>query len=216
MTWVKICGIRTLEEARVVQLAGAAAYGQVFAPSPRRISPDDAARINRSISGGIIKVGVFVDETLETVKQVARECKLDIIQLHGREPREYLAELNYPVIKAFSVQYPITPDNLQGWKAWAFLLDAYSPGRRGGAGQVIDPDLLEFLGNFDNIILAGGLRPGNVARAIRLYQPMGVDVSSGVEYPRGGKDPAAINRFMQEVREASEMQPEPRRVIENW
>jgi len=216
MIWVKICGIRTLEEAKAVRLAGAAAYGQVFAPSPRMISPEDAARINHSVQDGILKVGVFVDAALETVKQVARECKLDIIQLHGHEPQEYLAELNYPVIKAFSVQYPITPNDLQGWKAWAFLLDAYSPGRRGGTGQVIGSDLLEFLGNFDNIILAGGLRPGNVARAIRLYRPMGLDVSSGVEYPRGGKDPAAINRFMQEVREASEVHPEPRRVIENW
>jgi phosphoribosylanthranilate isomerase len=212
MTWVKICGVRTLEEARAVQHAGAAAYGQVFAQSPRRISPDDAARINRSIKGGILKVGVFVDEGLETVKRIARECRLDIIQLHGSEPREYLAELNYPVIKAFSVQRPIDADDLDGWNAWAFLLDAYSPERRGGTGKAIAPDLLKSLGNFDNIILAGGLRPDNVGEAIRRYRPMGVDVSSGVEYPHGGKNPHAILRFMQEVREASGIQPGPGRV----
>ena len=200
MTWVKICGIRTLEEARAVQRAGADAYGQVFAQSPRRISPDDAARINRSIRGGILKVGVFVDEDLETVKRIARECRLDIIQLHGSEPREYLAELNYPVIKAFSVQRPIGADDLDGWNAWAFLLDAYSPERRGGTGRAIAPDLLKSLGSFDNIILAGGLTPDNVGEAIRRYRPMGVDVSSGVEYPHGGKNPQAINRFMQEVK----------------
>ena len=144
MTWVKICGIRTLEEARAVQRAGADAYGQVFAASPRRLSPDDAARINRSISGGILKVGVFVDENLETVKRVVRECRLDIVQLHGAEPREYLAELDYPVIKALSVQQPIGPDDLSRWKAWALLLDACSR-EKGRDRQRIDPDLLKNL-----------------------------------------------------------------------
>jgi phosphoribosylanthranilate isomerase len=215
MTWIKICGIRTLEEARAVQQAGAAAYGQVFAPSPRRISPEDAARINRSISGGILKVGVFVDEDLETVKRIARECRLDIIQLHGSEPREYLAELNYPVIKAFSVQRPIGPDDFHGWNAWAFLLDAHSPERRGGTGRAIAPDLLRSLVSFDNIILAGGLRPDNVGGAIRRYRPMGVDVSSGVEYPLGGKNPQAINRFVREVRKACSKHPGPVRIAEN-
>ena len=101
-------------------------------------------------------MGVFVDEDLETVKRIARECRLDIIQLHGSEPWEYLAELNYPVIKAFSVQRPIGPDDFHGWNAWAFLLDAHSPERREGP-RAIAPDLLRSLVSFDNIILAGGL-----------------------------------------------------------
>jgi len=107
MTKVKICGIRSLEEARMVEKCGAWAMGEVFADSPRQISIEKAEQINRQIKKGIIKIGVFVNEKLDSIKYIIKTCSLNMVQLHGEEPPEYVEELNLPVIKSFSVNGPI-------------------------------------------------------------------------------------------------------------
>lgn len=202
MTRVKICGIRSLDEALAASRLGAWAIGEVFAPSPRRIEIDRAAAINRELNSGIIKVGVFVNEDVDELKRIARISKLDIIQVHGEEPPEYLEEIDLPLIKAFSLKRPVEPERLRRWPAWAYLFDTSSPGVKGGSGRTFNWQWLEAIKGWRNMILAGGLNEDNVFRAINCVRPMAVDVSSGVEFSRGGKDPEKVSNFIQKVKEA--------------
>lgn len=202
MTLVKICGIREEKEALAAVKYGAWAIGEVFAPSHRRIEAEEAARINFKLQGLIVKVGVFVDEDLDEVHYIARNCGLDIIQLHGEESPEYVAEVRLPVIKAFRVGQKMTREDVAPFKAWAYLFDTFSEQKAGGTGKAFDWDLIADWRGEKNIILAGGLSPHNVQEAIFRIRPMGVDVSSGVEFAEGGKDPEKIRQFMEKVKEA--------------
>jgi len=202
MTGVKICGIRSLEEAMMVSSLGAWAIGEVFASSPRQIEVEKAAAINHQLDAGVLRIGVFVNEKIDSVKHVAQTCSLDIIQLHGDESPEYVAELNIPVIKSFSVTGPVDPDYVKQWRPWAYLFDTFSPGVRGGSGISFNWQWLEEIKDCERVILAGGLNYENVAAAIRNVRPMAVDVSSGVEFPQRGKDPLKVKMFIQAVQEA--------------
>lgn len=202
MSRVKICGIRTLEEARMASRAGAWAIGEVFAPSRRRIEVDQAAAINRELSAAILKVGVFVNEQLETIKYIVRSCDLDMVQLHGDEPPEFLNEIELPVIKAFPAQGSIDPDYVRRWRPWAYLFDTAVNGSSGGSGKSFNWDYLQAVQDWPNLILAGGLNAGNAAAAIQRLRPMALDVSSGVEVAGGGKDPQLIEQFMKQVKTA--------------
>jgi len=202
MTKVKICGIKTLEEATFISRSGAWAIGQVFAPSRRRIEVDRAAAINRELGGGVLKVGVFVNEALDTIKQIITTCDLDMVQLHGEESPEFLSEITVPVIKSFSVNDYVDPDYVKRWRPWAYLFDTAVQEQWGGSGISFNWDYLQTVRDWPNLILAGGLKAGNVGAAIQRIKPLAVDVSSGVEYPAGGKDPQAIESFMDEVKEA--------------
>ena len=202
MTLVKICGIKNIEEAVCALSHGAWAIGEVFAPSPRRIAVEEAAAINRSLNSNIIKIGVFVNEKLEEVERIAGLCRLDMVQLHGDEPPEYLDELKIPVIKSFSLTGSPDPEYFRRWRPYIYLFDTFSTSVRGGSGQTFNWEWLEGIPREIRFILAGGLNIGNVGRAIRRLRPLAVDVSSGVEYPRGGKDPLLIEAFIREVKEA--------------
>lgn len=202
MTRVKICGIRTQAEALMACHSGAWAIGEVFAPSRRRVEVDKAAVINSELTEKVLKVGVFVNQDIEIIKDIVRICQLDIVQLHGDEPPEFLTELPVPVIKCFPVKDRIDPDYVKRWRPWAYLFDTAVKGQRGGSGQSFNLEYLQGVQDWPNIILAGGLHSFNVAAAIKLIRPLAVDVSSGVEYLEGGKDPQKIEQFMNEVREA--------------
>ncbi len=202
MTRVKICGIRTQTEALTACRSGAWAIGEVFAPSRRRIDVDRAAAINRELTQKVLKVGVFVNEDIDMMIRIVRNCKLDLVQLHGDEPPELLAELPVPVIKCFPVNGRIDSQYVKRWRPWAYLFDTAVNGHSGGSGQSFNWDYLQAIRNWPNLILAGGLNSSNVADAIKQIRPLGVDVSSGIEYPEGGKDPQKIEQFMNEVREA--------------
>lgn len=182
--------------------AGAWAIGEVFAPSRRRIAVEQAAAINRELNSGIIKVGIFVNESLANLIDIVQTCKLDIVQLHGEEAPELLAELPVPTIKCFSVKGMVDPVELKRWRPWAYLFDTAVDGLQGGSGQPFNWDFLQPVQHWSNLILAGGLHAGNVAAAIQCIRPMAVDVSSGVEFSQGGKDPQKIEQFMNIVREA--------------
>lgn len=202
MTLVKICGIREEKEALTALRYGAWAIGEVFASSRRRIEPEIAARINYSLQGQIIKVGVFVNEDIEEVNYIARNCFLDMVQLHGEESPEYVAEVNYPVIKVFKVKKRLTFEDIKPFRAWAYLFDTASLKEAGGTGQVFNWELIADFRGRKNIILAGGLSANNVKEAISKIRPMAVDVSSGVEFEKGGKDPEKIRAFIEKVKEA--------------
>lgn len=203
MTLVKFCGITSVKEAMTAQRLGAWSIGEVFAPSRRRIDMDKAAAINDSLEAGVTKIGVFVNEDLEKLLEIIRFCSLDMVQLHGEEPPEYIDELPVPAIKAFSLTGPVNKNEIKRWRPWAYLFDTHTRAEyRGGTGQSFNWEWLEPIRGQERIIVAGGLNPGTVYEAIKSLRPLAVDVSSGVEYPEGGKDPERMEQFMKQVKEA--------------
>jgi phosphoribosylanthranilate isomerase len=217
MTWVKICGTTNLEDARLAVEAGADALGFVFAPSPRRITPEQAREIVVQLPATIEKVGVFVNESPARIRDIVSMVGLTMAQLHGDEDVEFAGALATSkngagalhVIKAVPVQGGFGARMrtfAQHGHVHAVLLDSASA-LRGGSGQAWDwRSVSEFMPRRRNealrIILAGGLNPENVADAIRVLRPWGVDVVSGVEREPGRKDPVKLKAFITAVRES--------------
>ncbi len=200
MVRVKICGIRTPEAAQAAVDAGAHALGFVFAPSPRRVTPQEAERIIRELPPFVSKVGVFVDAPRREVLEIAGVCRLDALQFHGGEAPDYCRGWQQQVIKAFRLQDGSVLEQMDQYDVAACLLDAYVPGRAGGTGQRCDWDLArQAAAPGRRIILAGGLTPDNVEQAIRQARPYAIDVSSGVE-TGGIKDPDKIRSLLMTVR----------------
>jgi phosphoribosylanthranilate isomerase len=207
MTVVKICGLRSLPEARVAVEAGADLLGFIFwKPGKRYIAPLDAARIITALRTESLSwsaVGVFVDPTHTEVEEAAEMCGLDYVQLSGSEPPEVVAAMPRPTFKALHVRAgqevsaadAITTDT---FGAGRYLLDTYADSLPGGTGVAFDWAALKAVG--PRCLIAGGLRPDNVATALSTLAPYGVDVSSGVEFPSGGKDPRLIRAFVEAVR----------------
>ena len=197
MIRVKICGIASLEDALAAIDAGADALGFVFSPkSPRHVFPEQAAAIIRHLPPFVQTVGLFVNETVETVNTTADLCGLDIIQLHGDEPPGFCDSVNRRVIKAFRVKDIASLAPIKDYRVSACLLDAWSPVAHGGTGQTFNWEFAACAAHSGRIILAGGLNPDNVAEAIRQVRPYGVDVSSGVESAPGKKDAVLVQAFV--------------------
>lgn len=214
MTQVKICGIRTLDEALAAVSAGANMLGFNFYPaSPRYIAPERCAHLVadlRELASGITLVGVFVNVDPAEVRRILAFCGLDQAQLSGDEPPEHIAELGGRAFKA------IRPAKLSAARLAAasyarhsppaLLVDAAAGGAFGGSGQTANWDIAAALASKMPILLAGGLRPDNVAAAIAAVRPWGVDVASGVEAMPGVKDAAKMRAFVRAVRETSKEQ----------
>jgi len=197
MTKVKICGITNLEDALFAVNAGADALGFVFYPqSPRYISPDRAREIVLRLPPFVAKIGVFVNEELDRVREIMAYCHLDYAQLHGDELPEQVAALAPRAIKAMRVRSAADVERLSAYRAAAYLLDAYHPTKPGGTGETWDWELAAAAKRYGPIILAGGLKPENVAAAIEWVHPYAVDVSSGVEVAPGIKDHHKVRRFI--------------------
>ncbi len=200
--------------------AGADAVGFIFAKSKRQIDPDKAQSLVTALPGNLHKVGVFVDSTPAQMQRVADYAGLTVIQMHGAEPPEFIAQVDRPVIKAFRIKSEADLVQLPDYRAAAgLLLDPYVEGQHGGTGQTLDWSLIgkaaEVLAKAGvplsgpndpltpgkpKLILAGGLTPNNVAAAIAQARPGGVDVSSGVETD-GAKDLDKIYDFVAEAKE---------------
>lgn len=200
--WVKICGITRLEDAVEAARFGADAVGFVFAESPRRVTRDQARTISRRMPDGPAKVGVFVNSPLEDVRETAGYCRLDYVQLHGDEDREYCAALGDMAIKAMRVNGSVDIARAGNYTCHTLLFDCYDPKRRGGTGKTFDWTMLKLLDGKPRIIVAGGLSPENVGAAIKAARPFGVDVSSGIEIEPGRKDPVMMHRFIEKARRA--------------
>jgi phosphoribosylanthranilate isomerase len=194
---VKIDGITNVHDALLAARAGVHALGFVFAPSPRQVTPEQAAAIVAVLPPFVQTVGVFVDGNVEAVLD---RCPLDAVQFHGDEPPEALARVRgVRRIKAFRVADASDLEPLARYVdvADAFLLDARVAGIAGGTGQTFPWHLaLEARRWGRPIILAGGLTSENVAAAIETGKPDAVDVSSGVEASPGRKDPDRVCRFL--------------------
>jgi phosphoribosylanthranilate isomerase len=205
---VKICGITNAEDATVAVEAGADALGFVFyRKSPRYIDPTLARQIVMGLPPLVIPVGVFVDEEQQIVRNIMDDCGLAVAQLHGHESAIYCKELGRTVWKALRVKDRSTFLALAEFRGRAgvrgFVLDAYSDQAYGGTGQVIDWQLAAEVAKAANILLAGGLTPDNVGKAIEGVRPYGVDVSSGVESAPGKKDHEKVRAFIRAAKVVS-------------
>jgi phosphoribosylanthranilate isomerase len=208
---VKICGLSQPEHALAAATAGADLIGLVFAPSRRRIAPDQAAalvQVLRQHPAGtrVGVVGLFVNEQPATINAISAQCGLDYVQLSGDETPAQAAGIDRPLIKSLrfddqSTTWLAQPDQTR-MAPWPWLVDAHVPGSYGGTGTLADWERAATLARQHPLLLAGGLRPDNVGQAIRQVQPRGVDVSSGVEH-NGHKASDLIAAFVQAARAAS-------------
>ena len=222
MTWIKICGTTNLEDAQRAVEAGADALGFIFAESPRRVEAETARKIIERLPEQVEKVGVFVDEELEKVWTTVERAGLTAVQLHGHEtPRLMKRMVNYlmldkPLEAAPPKMFKAIPVGGDPYAALRYvdgaeevlsgvLLDSGGGRAPGGTGVTFDwhgaSDFIFDLGQRFRLVLAGGLTAENVPDAIRLLNPWGVDVVSGVEREPGKKDPKKVSAFIKAVRE---------------
>jgi phosphoribosylanthranilate isomerase len=210
---VKICGLRTIDEALIALEAGADLLGFNFYPaSPRFIRPLTCARLitrirDRGLPG--VFVGVFVNQSAAEIRVILDQCGLDLAQLSGDEPAETLEALGERAFKAFR---PASLEDLEECErkyprrsiAPAWLIDGNRRGAYGGTGKKADWKLARAIAQRSPILLAGGLNPENVSVAIREVRPWGVDVASGVECAPGEKDPQKVLDFIGAARQSEQ------------
>ena len=208
---VKICGITRPDDGRHAARAGADAIGLVFyPPSPRYVSPRQAADIVAALPPFVTTVGLFVDAPPEQIAALLEQVPLDMLQFHGDELPEYCAAFQRPWIKALRMRDGVDPraeaERYGAAGARGLLVDSYVPGVPGGTGERFDWDRLPADPSLP-LVLADGLDPANVAEAVRRVRPWAVDVSGGVEVlgvdgrRQGGiKDPGAVSAFIRAAR----------------
>jgi phosphoribosylanthranilate isomerase len=212
---IKICGITTVEDAVMVARAGADAIGlNFYAESPRCVSRERAAEIVAATPPNVTKVGLFVDAQAREICAAFDDLGLDLIQLHGAEPPDFLRRLgDRPVMRAFRlgpdglapIAHYLDECRLLGCLPHLVLLDAFVPGVPGGTGNVADwPAAAQYRAQPGSppLVLAGGLTAENVAEAVRATGTATVDTASGVESSPGRKDAAKVEAFIREARRA--------------
>ncbi|MEO8033301.1 MAG: phosphoribosylanthranilate isomerase [Acidobacteriota bacterium] len=204
MTSIKICGLTRPEDAVLAADLGADYLGMIFVPStPRYVEPERAAeiaaavRVNRDPSPKF--AGVFRDASSDYIREIASTVGLDFVQLHGMESDDDIRFLGIPVIKTFRVSDTL-PDTTAHPSAAMVLFDTYDDRRAGGTGRRFDWSLLALYKRDMPFFVSGGLTPDNVAGAISLVRPDGIDISSGVEAAPGIKDHEKLERLFERVR----------------
>ncbi|NMB33867.1 MAG: phosphoribosylanthranilate isomerase [Clostridium sp.] len=205
MIGVKICGLKRIEDIEYINQHKPLFAGFVFAKSRRQVTKEGAGVLIQMLCPKIKSVGVFVDEDIERVVDIVKHVKLDCVQLHGNEPPQYVSEISrllrmqglgrIEIWKGMRVKDKGFIGEMDKYDVDAFLLDAYSEGCYGGSGKSFDWELASIASKKHKVILAGGLTPKNVAKAIRIADPFAVDVSSGVE-TNGVKDEGKIAGFI--------------------
>ena len=203
MPKVKICGLTRLADALLASELGAAAVGFVFwERSPRYIDPAAARAIVGALPRDVAPVGVFVDPSAEQVREIAGTVGLSAVQMHGDETVEFCRSLPYSVLKAVGVRDDASLETALALPAGiTVLLDAHDPIRKGGTGHTIDWSGAAAVAARRRVFLSGGLGPENVADAIAMVHPYGVDASSGVEAQPGVKDAGRLRAFFEAVGE---------------
>lgn len=207
MTKVKICGITNKKEIGFLNRYLPGYAGFVFAKSRRQVTAEEASELGKFLDPRIRKVGVFVDHDIGMTLETADKAGLDAIQLHGSENADYIRALRlllkpgteiWKAVRIDAGHMPV-PGSLEQLDADRILLDTYIAGTSGGTGKIFDWSLVGKLGTVLPVILAGGLNPDNVERAITQVRPYAVDTSSGVE-TEGTKDERKLKAFMDKVR----------------
>ncbi|WP_278956750.1 phosphoribosylanthranilate isomerase [Aquipseudomonas alcaligenes] len=199
---VKICGITRVEDALAAAAAGADAIGLVFyAKSPRAVDIEQAREILAALPPFVTSVGLFVDAERSELERILASVPLDLLQFHGDESVQQCEAFGRPYIKALRVKAgdDIAAQVARYPSAQGILLDAYVEGVPGGTGEAFDWSLIpQTLSK--PLILAGGLRPDNVAEAVSRVRPYAVDVSGGVEASKGVKDVEKVDAFIRAAR----------------
>ena len=217
MTRLKVCGLRDADSALVAADEGADFLGFIFVPGTRRqLSVEEAGYLigeyrRRRGSGGPRLVGVFADQPTDDINRIVDLCGLDLTQLCGDEDPEHWRSINVPIIKQVKVRddWPREKAVADATRRASYvlskghmvILDRYEAGAHGGTGRSFDWGIARYVSRCHDFLMAGGLTPGNVGRAIEEASPWGVDVSSGVETD-GVKDPMKVRQFAEAVRQA--------------
>lgn len=201
---IKICGITNVEDARAVLALDVDYLGFIFYPkSPRAVTPERVKQILGGVERPCKAVGVFVNASREEVESVVDECGLWAAQIHGDEAADAFAESRIRLWRALKMM-PAGPEpDPDGWEAERYVVDAAVPGAYGGTGVTADWKAAHEVARERPVLLAGGLTPDNVAVAIRVVTPCGVDVSSGVERGPGKKDHERMKAFVMRARKVA-------------
>jgi len=216
MVKIKICGITNGRDASMAVELGVDALGFIFAPSPRRVSPEKARRIISALPPFVKTVGVFVNEEKDRIQDIMQYCGIDQAQLHGDESPGFCRNLMPRVIKAFRVKDAagLLPVRRYEGRIRALLLDTYQEGTPGGTGKAFDWRLAAHARGFGvPLILAGGLNPTNIRHAVRAVKPYAVDINSGIEARAGEKDPVLMGRLMKEIERVKNPGPEDQALL---
>ena len=219
--WIKICGNTSLGDALVAAEAGADAVGFVFAPSPRQVTAAEVAVITPHLPATVEKIGVFVDAALEEIVSTVQACGLTGVQLHFDAASELPARLHErlgPEVRILRVIH-FSPeraslcaakiaDCARNEHVYAVLVDSSTVTAAGGTGKIFDwkaahKTLFQNAGKQQRLVAAGGLTPANVAEAIAMLRPWGVDAVSGVEAAPGRKDATKVREFIHRGRTAT-------------
>jgi phosphoribosylanthranilate isomerase len=205
---VKICGVTNLDDAAEAVRLGAWAIGLIhYVESPRTCPPDEAVRISAAFRRKCEVVGVFVNPELGEVAKAVEDAGLTMVQLSGEEGPSFCGEVarktGVKVIKAVHVSSAADVHAAEAFRTGFHLFDRGAKGLFGGSGESFDWGLLRERRSAVPAIVAGGLRPQNVAEAVAVTHPYAVDVASGVEAEPGRKDHAAMTAFFEAAQAAS-------------
>ena len=202
---VKICGLTNRDDVLAALDAGADYVGFVlYLKSPRSITPTALRRLLERVDRPLRAVGVFVNHTRAMVEQTMRDCGLFAAQLHGDETADDFAGMPGRIWRTVKLTAAAAAPDPAPWCAERYVVDAAIPGRYGGTGQTTDWRAAAQFALKHRVLLAGGLTTKNVADAVRIVHPLGVDVSSGVELRPGIKNRAEVRAFVQAARRAAD------------
>jgi phosphoribosylanthranilate isomerase len=179
----------------------------LWSGSPRRCDWNVALRIRQELAADVRLVGVFVDAPNGEIDRFREHTGIEWAQLHGSESPAALDRVQPHAFKALRVRSPLVTQEARTFGGPFLLLDAYTKDRPGGTGIAFEWDLARPVATERNVILAGGLTPSNVGRAIQVVRPFGVDVASGVEQSPGVKDESLVRAFVRAVREPAVLEP---------
>lgn len=192
---IKVCGITNIKDAQLCSNLGADAIGFIFyKKSKRYIEPEKAREIIKNLPPFLMKVGVFVNEKPQTINQISKNIKLNLIQLHGEETQNDIDKINLPVIKAFRVMKNFNYLKLNEYENCSFLLDSFDRNEYGGTGKkfVWEDIPMEIR---EKIILSGGISQTDLEYIFNEVKPYAIDVSSSLEVKPGKKDKTVLEKF---------------------
>ncbi|MGL1931793.1 MAG: phosphoribosylanthranilate isomerase [Desulfotalea sp.] len=208
-TRIKVCGNTDLENSLMAVSCGADALGFIFVKKSKRyVDPSVVNSIVKSLPPFVDKVGVFVNESVDKLLDIAQTCSLTHLQLHGNESPKYCEDIqnkapHLEIIKVFSVGEGVESENFTLYKEFvsAYLLDTYFKGESGGTGKIFDWKIIKDLRLEKPLILAGGLNADNVVDAVISSGAYCLDVNSGVEVSPGIKDEKKLRALVRNVAE---------------
>lgn len=197
MVRIKICGLTRPEDALLADSLGAQALGFILTPVSKRFIPRENREWISSLSCGALKVGVFQDQPVEDILQAVKTCRLDCVQLHGRESADFIGKMPVPVWKAITIEEALSGEFPVHDRIEFYLIDSANGSQRGGTGMPIKPDLLKNLSLPKPLIIAGGIRPETMAALLEQPGIDFLDINSGVETAPGLKDPECLRKVFE-------------------